>query len=420
VTLLAILLVPFAAAGLSLINTGLNRSRSAAHAIVTSTSASAVALLAYFVCGFAVQASAVQPMHAFYIGGKPWNWSGAGPFFLRGLQLDASPSSLILLLQMFSVVIAVLIPAASGAERWRLGASCVSTALLAGWTYPLFAHWVWSNGWLAQLGTNYGLGRGFLDPAGAASIHAVGGFTALSIVWILGPRSGKFTLDGIPTAMPGHNAVVVLFGCMLALVGWLGLNAAGAILFANAGVSELVAVFVNTLLCAAAAVLATLAVTRIRFGKADASLSANGWVTGLVGSSALCHFVKPAEAVLIGLVAGVLVLFAVEIVELRMRVDDPAGAISVHAAGGIWGILALGIFGRGSAAGPGQLVAQLLGIATLIGFVLPMSYGLNWALNRFLAQRVSPEGERQGMDLYELGAGAYPDFVTQRDEYMRR
>jgi Amt family ammonium transporter len=323
----------------------------------------------------------------------------------------------MLLFQMFSVSLAALIPVASGAERWRLAASCASTALLAGFTYPLFAHWVWGGGWLAQLGANYGLGRGLVDGGGAGCIQAVGGLTALAVAWIIGPRQGKFTPEGIPAAMPGHNAVLVLFGCTLALVGWLGLNAAGAILFAGANFGAAVLALVNTLLCAAAAALASLVITRVRFGKPDASLTANGWVSGLVASSASAAFVNPASAMLIGLVVGATVMFAIEIIELRMQVDDPVGGITVHAVGGMWGLLALGIFAGGEA---GQFLAQLVGVATLLGFVLPLSYGLNRLINRFLPQRVEASGERQGMDLFELGAGAYPEFVTHRDDFTRR
>ena len=121
----------------------------------------------------------------------------------------APPASLAALLQIFCVGLAALIPLGSGADRWRLRASCLSTALLAGWTYPLFAHWVWGGGWLAQLGANYGLGHGFLDVGGASSIHVLGGLTALSVTWILGPRRGKYSADGMAPAIPGHNAVLV-------------------------------------------------------------------------------------------------------------------------------------------------------------------------------------------------------------------
>src|SRR5207302_2988098 len=124
------------------------------------------------------------------------------------------------LLQMFSVGLASIIPLSAGSDRWRLGAACASSALLAGWTYPVFAHWVWGGGWLAQLGTNCGLGRGFVDGGGASTIQVVGGLTALSIAWILRPRRGKYSAQGMPAAIPAHNIVFVIFGCVLALVRW--------------------------------------------------------------------------------------------------------------------------------------------------------------------------------------------------------
>ncbi len=198
---------------------------------------------------------------------------------------------------------------------------------------------------------------------------------------------------------------------------------------------RIVLIAVNTTLAAASATLTAAIITRVRFGKPDASLSANGWVSGLVASSAACALISPAAAVMIGLAAGALVTYAVELFELRLALDDPGGAISVHAIGGIWGILALGFFahfpigtlnnvagGTSSAAGngAGQWLAQLVGIATLLGFVLPLTYGFNWLLNRIYPQRVAMEGERQGMDLHELGAGAYPEFITHTEEFMQR
>lgn len=414
--LLLILLVPLAAAGLALINTGLGRSRSAAQAMLASLCVMAVAVIAYALCGFAWEGFAGGAAHTVHLAGKDWNWIAAEPFFLRGRPLDGSPASLSLLLQMMSVALAALIPLGSGTDRWRLGASCASAALLAGWTYPLFAHWVWGGGWLAELGVNDGAGHGFLDAGGASCIQSVGGLTALSIALILGPRRGKYAIDGPPAAIPGHDAVAVLFGCFLALLGWLGLNGAGAMLFAAAEPGRVVLVAVNTMLSAAGAVLAAVAVTTVRFGRPDSSLCANGWVGGLVAGSAACAFVTPFAAAAIGVVAGVLVTFTVAYIEWPLSIDDPCGAISVHAAGGLWGVLAVGIFARFPDNAAGQWLAQFVGIATLLGFVLPMTYSLNWLLNRFYSQRVAPEGERHGMDLHELGAGAYPEFVTHTEE----
>jgi len=415
-----ILLVPFAAAGLALINTGLGRSRSAAHAMLASLSAVAVAALVYFVCGSSWGGFAGRPAHVFMLGGKPWNWLGSSPFFLRGLPLDGSPASLAAWLQMFSVGVAALIPLGAGADRWRLRGICASTAIFAAWTYPVFGHWVWGGGWLAQLGVNYSIGHGFVDAGGSGTLQAAGGVTALAIAWILGPRRGKYSTAGMPSAIPGHNVILVILGCLMGLVGWLGLNAAGAILFTGSVPGSIVLIAINTTLAAVSASLTAELITRLRFGKPDASLTANGWVGGLAASSAACSLMKPAEAMLVGIVAGALVTFSVEWFEFGLRVDDPGGAISVHALGGLWGVLAVGLFARFPDQLPNQWLAQLIGIATLIGFVLPTSYGLNWLLNRLYPQRVELEGERQGMDLHELGADAYPEFVTHTEEYLPR
>ena len=414
---LLILLVPFTVAGLALLNSGLGRSRSAAHVMMASLCVFAVSALAYIAVGFSWQGVAGRHAHIILIAGKPWNWIAVEPFFVSGLRLDLSAESLIVLLQMFSVGLAAVIPLSAGSDRWRLGASCASSALLAGWTYPLFAHWVWGGGWLAQLGTNCGLGRGFLDGGGASTIQAVGGLTALSITWILGPRHGKFLKDGIPAAIPGHNAVLALTGCLLAWVGWIALNSAGAILFAGIETGSVVLVGINTTLSAAASCLAAAVVTRVRFGRPDASLTANGWMAGLVVSSGAAAFLKPAAAILIGALAGFLILYVIDLLESRLAIDDPGGAVSVHAVGGILGLLAVSMSAAHSS---GQFLAQLAGISTLLGFVLPLSYGLNWLLNRVYPQRVDEEGERHGMDLYELGAGAYPEFVVHSEEFSQR
>lgn len=411
------LLVPFAVLGLALLNCGLGRCRSAAHVMMASLCVFGVAALVYIAVGFSWQGAVGRHAHIIVIGGKPWNWIAAEPFFVRDLRLDLSAESLLVLLQMFSVGLAAVIPLSAGSDRWRLGASCASSALLAGWTYPLFAHWVWGGGWLSQLGTNCGLGQGFFDSGGASTIQAVGGLTALSITWILGPRYGKFSKDRIPAAIPGHNAVLALTGCSLAWVGWIALNSAGSILFAGVETASVVLIAINTTLSAIASCLTAALVTRVRFGRPDASLTANGWMAGLVTSGGAAAFLKPATAILTGAIAGLLILYAVDLLESRLAIDDPGGAVSVHAVGGILGLLTVSI---SAAQSSGQFLAQLAGISTLLGFVLPLTYGLNWLLNRFYPQRVNEEGERQGMDLYELGAGAYPEFAVHSEEFTQR
>jgi Amt family ammonium transporter len=413
--LVSIMVTPCAAAGLALINAGLGRSRNAAHAMLSALCVLGVAAVAYCAIGFSLQGYPGREVHALLVGGRPWDWMASEPLFFRGVSFDMSPASLAALFGMFAAGLAAMIPLGSGADRWRLGAACASAALLSGVVYPLFAHWVWGGGWLAQLGVNYGLGGGFLDAGGSATIQAVGGLAALSIAWMLGPRRGKYNNENMPVAIPGHNAVLVLFGCLLAWIGWTGLNSAGAALFAGPPLRAPLVV-ADTTLAAVCASLAAAAITRVRFGKPDASLCANGWVAGLVASSAACASVRPALAMLIGLVAGALVVFSVEWLEFRLTVDDPGGAVSVHALGGIWGILAAGLF----SAAPGQWLAQFTGIATLLGFVLPLVYALNWLVDRVYPQRVPPQGERQGLDLHELGAGAYPEFMSHNDDLWQR
>jgi Amt family ammonium transporter len=408
-----LMLAPLAGAGLALLNAGLGRTRNAAHSMMAALCVIAVAACAYFVCGRGFQGYSGGLTHALAVAGQPWDWLGAEPWFFRGLPMTApgiaqgaQPVFLYAWLGVIGAGLAGLIPLGSGADRWRLGAICASTALLSGLAFPLFAHWTWGGGWLAQLGMNYGLGRGYLDAGGSGTIHTVGGLTALAITWIVGPRRGKYSSEGMPMAIPGHNAVLVLFGCMIAFVGWLGLNSAGAMLFAGVDGSRVPLIAMNTLLGASSAALVAAMITKIRFGKPDASLTANGWVGGLVAGSAACAFVPPAAIMIVGLVAGALVTFSVELLDLRLEVDDPGGSISVHAFAGLWGVLAVGLLGRLEAGTDGQLLAQVVGIGTLIGFVLPLTYGLNLILNRFIPQRVAVEGEQQGMDLYELGAGA--------------
>ena len=389
--LVFILLVPFAIAGLTLINAGLGRSRSAAHAMTGSLCVVAVAVFMYFIVGSWVE------------------WWRFGYFFAK------EHADLTVLLAMFGVALGSLIPLGASADRWRLGAACISTVLMASISNPAFSRFA-RHTFLVLLPSKFGLGEAFVDAGGSGTIHAASGLTALAIAWLLSPRRGKYSSGGMPAAIPAHNAVFVLFGCMLAWVGWLGLNSAGAMLYAGSPPEKSVLVVINTTLSAAAAGLTAAAVTRIRYRRPDASLIANGWMAGLVASSAGCATLKPATAVLTGLIAGALVVFSVEFFEFTLKVDDPCGSISVHAVCGIWGLLAVGIF-SGQAS---QFMAQLVGIATLLGFVFPMTYGLNWLLNKFIPYRVSPDGERQGLDLHELGADAYPEFVVHADEFMQR
>lgn len=409
-----LLVAPLAIAGVALVNTGLGRSRSAAQSMLGSLVVIATAVIAFAAAGSAV-AAGTSANHVFHIAGKPWNWGGTGSLFLNGLSGAPPRMQLALLFELLSVALVVLIPWGSGADRLRLPAGAAIAAIFGAVVFPFFAHWTWGGGWLAQMGLNFSAGAGFVDAGGAATIHALGGLAALAVVWIAGPRKGKFPREGLSTALPGHNVVYVIFGCLVALVGWLAWNMAGTLLWLDAAPAALVNAAVNTLLSAAAALVVTFSVTRVRFGKPDASLCANGWMAGLVTSSACAAMVGPMAALFSGLVAGIITPLLVELFELALSIDDPSGAISVHGAAGLWGLIAAGIF----APQQGQFVAQIVGVSTLLGLMLPLIYLILWLLNRALPLRVEPDGERLGMDLHELGGNAYPEFVVHRDESYR-
>ena len=410
-----LLIAPLALAGVALVNTGLGRSRSAAQAMLGNLVIVAVAAMVFAFWGASLAGAPGAREVAFHAAGKSWGVMGLEPLLLRGSESAAPQTQLALLFEFMAVAMAAMIPWGSGADRWRLVTGCAGAVVIAGLVFPLTAHWIWGGGFLAALGGNFGLGAGVLDGGGAATVHALGGLAALALVWIAGPRRGKFPKEGLSTAMPGHNAIYVLFGCLLALMGWLAWNAAGAVIWLHAPLAALPETAINTLLSAAAALLITFTITRVRFGKPDASLCANGWLAGLVTSTACAAVATPFEAIFAGAVSGIVTPLLVELLELALSIDDPSGAIAVHGAAGLWGLVAAGFFAEQS----GQLVAQLVGVAALAGIVLPLVYLLFALLNRVVAFRVDPDGERIGMDLHELGGGAYPEFVIHRDESYR-
>ena len=257
-TLALLLIAPLAIAGLALINAGLGRSRSASQALLGNVAILAVTAIVFALVG-ATFAGCLPggAGHIFRMAGKPWNLLGAGPLFLGGLASAPAQSQLALIFEFLAVALAALLPWGSGADRWRLTAGCATSALIAAFVFPLAAHWIWGGGWLAQLGVNFNLGAGFLDGGGAATVHVLGGFCALAVIWIAGPRRGKFPKEGLSTAMPGHNAAYVLFGCLLALVGWVAWNSAGALIWLHAPLSALPLTAINTLLSASGAIAAT-------------------------------------------------------------------------------------------------------------------------------------------------------------------
>ena len=228
-TLALLLVAPLAIAGVALINAGLGRSRSAAQALLGNLAIVAVSAIVFAVAGSALAGTAGGAGHVFQLGGKLWSWLGEGPWLLGGLSAMPAQAQLGLLFEISGGGFGRNAAVGLGHGPVAASAGCAAAAVTAALVFPLAAHWIWNGGWLAQLGVNFGLGAGFLDGGGAATVHVLGGLSALVVVWIAGPRKGKFPQGGLATAMPGHNAVYVLFGCLLALAGWLAFNVAGAV-----------------------------------------------------------------------------------------------------------------------------------------------------------------------------------------------
>jgi Amt family ammonium transporter len=439
-TLITGFLVMFMQAGFAIVETGLCRAKNANHTMMMNFMVYGVGMLAYWLIGFAIQMGGVGAVgnlggtaplsQEFTISlfGKTFGLFGQhGLFLTQGGTYDVGVM-VVFLFQMVFMDTALTIVTGSAAERWKFAAFLVSSFVLGAITYPLFANWAWGGGWLANLGANFGLGKGYADFAGSGVVHSVGGLSALALAIIVGPRLGKYTRTGKPNAIIGHDIVIVLTGCFILAFGWFGFNPGSTLGASGSGNLRISSVAVNTMLAGMAGGFSAMFYMWMRYGKPDASMSGNGLLAGLVAITAPCGFVNSVSSVIIGLIAGVLVCVSVEFVDRVLKVDDPVGAISVHGANGLWGVISVGLFadGRSNFGGswngvPGsvtglfygdasQLVAQLIGCATLIGFVFTLTFVINLAIDKVIGQRVGAKAELEGLDLPEMGALGYPEF----------
>jgi Amt family ammonium transporter len=439
-TLITGFLVMFMQAGFAVVETGLCRAKNANHTMMMNFMVYGVGMLAYWLIGFAIQMGGVGAVgnlggtaplsQEFTISlfGKTFGLFGQhGLFLTQGGTYDVGVM-VVFLFQMVFMDTALTIVTGSAAERWKYAAFLVSSFVLGALIYPLFANWAWGGGWLANLGANFGLGKGYVDFAGSGVVHSVGGLSALALAIIVGPRLGKYTRTGKPNAIVGHDIVIVLTGCFILAFGWFGFNPGSTLGASGSGNLRISSVAVNTMLAGMAGGFSAMFYMWMRYGKPDASMSGNGLLAGLVAITAPCGFVNSVSAVIIGLIAGVLVCLSVEFVDRVMKVDDPVGAISVHGANGLWGVISVGLFadGRSNYGGSwngvtgsvtglfygdaSQLVAQLIGCATLIGFVFTLTFVINLAIDKVVGQRVGAKAELEGLDLPEMGALGYPEF----------
>ena len=296
---------------------------------------------------------------------------------------------------MFAATAATIVSGAV-AERMKLGSFMIFTIIYVGLVYPIVGSWKWGAGWLDELG--------FYDFAGSSLVHSVGGWAALVAVWLLGARIGKFKKNGKIGVIPGHNMPFATAGVFLLWLGWFGFNG-GSVLSADPGATSLV--LVTTSIAAASGGLSAFLVSLFKYKEYDLSMFLNGVLGGLVGITAGADVMSVTDSIVIGFIAGALIVLGVALID-KLKLDDPVGAIAVHLICGIWGTLAVGLFG--DLAGWSQLGYQAIGVVSIGVTCLIASYAIIKTLKSTVGIRVSVEEEQEGLDIHEHGMDAYPDF----------
>ena len=388
-------LVFFMQCGFAMVETGFTRAKNAGNIIMKNLMDFCIGTIMFIFLGFGLMMS---EDYLFGLIGVP-NLNIFTDF-------DHFPWSSFVFNLVFCATAATIVSGAM-AERTKFVSYCIYSGLISLVVYPIEAGWVWnSQGWLAQFG--------FIDFAGSACIHTVGGISALIGAAMVGPRIGKYTKSGKPRAIPGHSLTLGALGVFILWFGWYGFNGAAA-----SNVTQLAQIFATTTVAPAAATCATMLYTWIKNGKPDVSMSLNGALAGLVAITAGCHTVDILGALIIGIVAGILVVIAVEFVDSKLKVDDPVGAVAVHMCNGIWGTLAVGIFSKDASSlgllyGGGfvQLGKQALGILCIGVYTAALMSLIFFVIKKTIGLRASKEEEVKGLDLTEHGlASSYADFM---------
>lgn len=396
---LAACLVFLMQAGFALLGAGAVRSKNTANYLMKSLMDFGLGAIVFFLVGY-----------AFMFGGGPvGKWIGLSGFGLSGAD---SSTLLFFLFQVMFAATAATIVAGAVAERMKLGAYVIYTVAITAIIYPVFGHWVWGGGFLADLG--------LMDFAGSGVVHAVGGLLAFVAAALLGPRLGKYGLDGKPRAMPGHNQVYVVLGTLLLFFGWFGFNAGSTL---AAGDASIPLIAVNTFLAGCAGATAVFLI-QLRTGTISLGAVCNGMLGGLVAVTAPVAFVAPWAALTIGAMGGGIYLAGAWFLEHKLRVDDPVGAVPVHGINGVFGVLAVGIFANGTggvfglvAGETGQLVSQLIGAGVLLAWTLGTGFLLFKGIDLVMGLRIGAKEEQTGLDAFHHGGSIYPEA---KDETPRR
>ncbi len=390
--LIAGALVFFMQAGFALVEAGLTRSKNTTNILFKNLMDFSIGTLGFWIIGYGIM-------------------FGAGSGFFGSFELFSTtdhgsalgiPNDAFFFFQLVFAATAATIVSGAMAERTKFVSYLIYSAVITLIIYPISGHWIWGGGWLSQLATP------FVDFAGSTVVHSVGGWLALAGAIVLGPRIGKYK-NGKINAIPGHSITLAALGVFILWLGWFGFNPGSTLGFADAGL--VAKIFVTTNAAAASGAVATLVTTWIRYGKPGLSMTLNGVLAGFVAITAGCHAVTPAAAVMIGAIAGVLVVFAVEFFDKVVKIDDPVGAISVHGVCGAFGTLAVGLFategGLFNGGGMALLTSQAIGVATVFAWAFGIGLVLFLGIKYTIGIRVSAKEEENGLDYYEHGEKAY-------------
>ena len=404
-TLVAAFLVFFMQAGFAFLGAGFLRAKNTLNYMTKSYMDFSAAAVSFWAIGFAFMFGGSGIASGLESGGS---FIGTSGFFLAGDSYDVQTCAYWLFQMVFAATAATIV-AGAVAERMKFQAYLLYSFIICAVIYPIYGHWVWGGGWLSSLP----YGAGAVDFAGSGVVHAVGGLVALAGAWVLGPRMGKFNRDGTPNAIPGHNMVYVIIGTFILFFGWFGFNAGSTTAATDLRISVIA---VNTFLAGAVGAVVLMYWSYFTTGKADILLACNGALAGLVAITAPCAYVAPWAAVVIGASASLLMRLSIWFVEYVLKVDDPVGAVSVHGANGLWGLLCVGIFADGTYGGvkglivgdTGQIVAQLISCATVFVWAFGLGLLMFVVLKGVVGIRVSPEEEAEGLDIYEHGIECYP------------
>ena len=392
-------------AGFAILEAGLTRQKNCNNVLMKNIMDFAIGSIIFLVVGFGL-------MFGESLGGIVGITGFIDPTSLNLSQFEAlSPTVFIFFQTVFCATAATIVSGAM-AERTKFSSYLIYTLVISLVIYPISGHWIWGGGFLSKIG--------FIDYAGSTAVHSVGGWAALMGAVVLGPRMGKYNRDGSTNAIPGHNIMMATLGVFILWFCWFGFNPGSSL--EAAGYIGHIAMTTNLSACAGA--LVAMFLTWKKYGKPDVSMTLNGILAGLVAITAGCHIVSLYGAIAIGAVGGILVVYGCEILDQKLHVDDPVGAVGVHCLNGVWGTLAVGLFACNTPASEGTLglffrggtallITQLIGVIIVAVWVCSMSFIMFTLIKKTVGLRVTPQEELAGLDLGEHGSEAYPDFLKK-------